>query len=66
MLAALKVCMDELRKSDQAFVELTVKVQMIETKNFKVKNFENIIQRTKESMESLEDIKQKANRTIGK
>ena len=47
-------------------VEMTDKVQMIESKNFKLKNFECIVQRAKDCMAHLDDIKQKATRIIGK
>ena len=66
LLAALKTGVDELRRSEHTLVELTVKVQMLESKNFKLKNFECIVQKAKDCMEHLDDIKQKATRIIGK
>ena len=66
MLAALKTGVDELRRSEHTLVELPVKVQMLESKNFKIKNFECIVQKAKDCMDHLDGIKQKATRIIGK
>jgi len=66
LVAALKTGVDELSMSEHTLVELTVKVQMLESKNFKLKNFECIVQKAENCMEHLDDIKQKATRIIGK
>ena len=66
LLAALKTGVDELRRSEHTLVELTVKVQMLESKNFKLNNFECIVQKANDCMEHVDDIKQKATRIIGK
>ena len=66
LLAALKTGVDELRRSGHTLVELTVKGQMLESKNFKLRNFECIVQKAKDCMEHLDGIKQKATRIIGK
>ena len=66
LLAALKTGVDELRRSEQTLVELTVKAQMLKSKNLKPKNFECIAQKAKYCMDHLDDIKQKATRIIGK
>ena len=66
LLAAVKTGVDELRRSEQTLVELTVKVQMLGSKNFKPKTFECTVQKAKDCMDHLDDIKQKATRIIGK
>ena len=66
LFEALKTGVDELRRSEHTLVELTVKIQMLESKNFKLKNFECILQKARGCMEHLDDIKQKATKIIGK
>ena len=66
LLHALAQANQELRKEEQAMMELSFKANSCDTQKFKIKKLEGNMVKAKEAYESVQDLNHKAIRIIGK